>query len=116
MAFNYQRSQNVATKLLTKYGTRAILRRQSGDRDCIVVETDFTPMERLGKLVNPTDRIFLISAKSLDPAPNAEKDILVTLQSDGVTEDEHLKFARPTGRLKPGDTVIYYEIQVSEVA
>ncbi|SRR6266403_899990 len=116
MAFNYNRSQNVATKLLTKYGSRAVLRRLSGDRDIIAVETDFTPQERIGKLVNPTDRIFLISAKKLEPAPNNDRDILVTFKEDGITEDEHLKIVRPAGRLKPGAIVIYYEIQVNEVA
>lgn len=115
MPFNYTRSQNVATKLLTKYGARAVLRRTTGDRDCICVETDYTPQERIGKLVNPTDRVFLISAKDLDPGPNHERDILVTFKEDGTTEDEHLKITRPAGRLKPGAIVIYYEIQVNEV-
>ncbi len=117
MPFNYARSQAKADKLLTKYGTRAVLRRAGpNDRNCIAVETDYLPKARPNSLVNPTDRIFLISAKNLDPPPNFERDMLVTFKADGVTEDEHLKLIMPAGRLKPGPIVIYYEIQVNEVA
>jgi len=114
MAFNYTRSQAVADKMITKYGMKAVLRRESmDDRPCIVVETDFTPMERQGKLINPTDRIFLISAKELLLPPLFQVDTLVTLKPpDFVDDNEILKLSRKPGRLAPAGTVIYWEVFV----
>jgi|SRR6185369_5224395 len=117
MAFNYIRSQAVADKMITKYGMKAKLRRPAAaDRDVIVVETDYTPIERQGKLVNPTSRIFLVSAKNLAQPPLYGTDVLVTLKAPDFTEDyEVLKIDQPPGRLSPGGIVIYWELAVSKV-
>jgi hypothetical protein len=90
-----------------------MLRRLSGDRDCIAVEVDFTPQERAGQLINPTDRLFLVSPKDLVVPPVEDRDVLVTfvVGSDTV-EDEHLKIVQPPGKLAPAGTVVYWELQV----
>lgn len=114
MAYNYIRSQAVADKMITKYGMRAVLRRDSlPDRDCIVTETQYTPAERAGKLINPTDRIFLMNARNLALPPLQGTDTLVTfVQPEGIVEDEVLKLTQKPGRLAPAGIVVYWEVVV----
>lgn len=118
MAFNYAAMQKTASKLIRKFGMPAkLLRTVNGQpvyRDCIAVETGFTPGEERGKLSNPTDRVFLIDAKELTQAPNLEAgDVLVTFTAPSYTQiDDKLKIRVPTGRMSPAGVVVYYELQV----
>lgn len=111
MAYNYARAQNVADRMITKYGAPAMLRRAEGDRPCIAVELDFTPQETL-KLANPTARLFLVSVKGVTIPPNNEKDRLVTFV--GEQENEVLKIIAPTGHLAPAGIVVYWELQCAK--
>jgi len=116
---DYAQKQIAVDRKIQKAGMLAILRRTSGDRFCYVLETDFTPQERAGKLVNPTDRIFLCSplyqGNPIVPPDNTQ-DTLVTLvqpiTTSPPTEFEKLKLFEPAGRLAPGGIPIYYELKV----
>lgn len=112
MAYNYERARRVAARLIEKYGNPAILRRTAGDRPCVAVIVDYTPLERMGKLINPIDRVALISTIDLTPPPHFGQDTLVTLIKDTDIEDEVLKIVAPPGKLAPGGTVVYWELQV----
>lgn len=112
MAYNYARAQNVAHRMISKYGAPAVLRRTEGDRPCIACELDFTPQETT-KLANPTARLFLVSVPGVTVPPNNEKDRLVTFKGDG-SENEVLKIIAPTGHLAPAGIVVYWELQCAK--
>jgi hypothetical protein len=109
MAFDWAGRRATATRMITKYGARAILRRSSGDRDCIACMIDFMPRPHTGELRNAPDRMILVAADGLDVAPDAEKDHLVW--QPGSTEEESLRLIAPIGKFAPAGVVVYYEIQ-----
>lgn len=114
--YNYTRAQQVAHGLINKYGSRCVLRRSSGDRDCIAVEMDYEPRERQSGIVAPTDRLFLISTEGLTIAPNKDLDRLVTFvqpAGDTPVEAEVLRQVRNPGKLAPGGIVVYWELHVT---
>lgn len=111
--FNYFRIARLASRLIDQFGARCVLRRDSGDRDCIAVETDYTPRERQAVIGN-VPRMFLVSVDKLLVPPDKEQDYLVTFHEDGVTENEVLRLASKPGRLAPARTVIYYELAVED--
>jgi hypothetical protein len=98
--------------MITKFGCRAILRRASGDRDCVACEITRSPSPREGQLRNPVQRRILVVADGLDPVPNAEKDHLVWLDPDSGAEVENLRLIAPVGRLAPGGVVVFWDLQV----
>jgi hypothetical protein len=117
-AFGYVNSQRKADGMLRKYGMLAVLRRSSmPDRQCIVFEDRFTPMERVGKMINPVDRKMLMSplapdGTQLNPPPDQEEDWLVTLVPGTIIENEILRIIEPPERLAPGGVVLYWTLAV----
>lgn len=118
---NYLRSRRVATGMLSKWGTLGALRRVgSADRQTMVVVTDYGPIERLGRMIDPIDRVALVSALApdgsvVDPPPDRELDVLVTYvpgTEDDPQDDEVLRFTTPPGKLNPGPLVVYWELKV----
>ena len=107
---NYLKLQEKATKLITKYGMKAILRRAGEDRECIVVMMDQQPMEHSGQLLDQVPMSFMISATNLIPGPDMAKDVLVTL--DPTTGDEvmKLKIVRPPEQFAPAGVILYWEV------
>ncbi len=59
--------------------------------------------------MNPTNRVFLISAVGLAVPPDSKLDSLVW-KVDGV--EQVFRQDAPVSPLQPGDIVIYYELQV----
>jgi hypothetical protein len=108
MAYDYVRAQHLADRQIRKFGQQCALRRTGReDRQCWAVEADYSPQERVGGLVNPTDRLFLISALSLEGGiPDQVNESFVTQAG------EVLRPVRPPGRLAPGGIVIYWELHV----
>lgn len=111
MAFDWAGRRATATRMITKYGARAILRRTSGDRDCTACVIDFFPRSHQGELRNSPDRMVLVAADGLSEPPDAEKDHLVTLDPGTGAEFESLRLIAPIGKFAPAGTVVYYEIQ-----
>ena len=118
--FNYARQQQVARGMIEKFGVNAVLRRQNApDRPCKVVIQEYTAIERIGKMIDPVDRLALVSpfdpttGLALDPDPSSELDRLVTMQP-GTTnvEDETLRIVAPPGKLAPGNIIDYWELRV----
>jgi hypothetical protein len=116
VSFDYVRAQRLADRQIRKFGMLCALRRSGRpDRQCRAVEADYTPQERIGGLVNPTDRLFLVSADSLAGGPPDQiNESFVTFVpfSNPPQDSEVLRQIRPPGRLAPGGTVIYWELHV----
>jgi hypothetical protein len=118
----------VAQRMIKKFGSRCTFRRETAqgsgvwvDRPCYAAFTDWSPLERAGQLIDPLDRLVLVSTEGLMVAPNQHLDLLVTW--DYVTNPgtpavlEQLKMSRPPGRLSPSvgpvnTGVIYWELHV----
>lgn len=109
---DYQRQRSVADNMIRKYGAPAILRRNDGDRGCWAFISDYSPSEKRGQLINPTDRRALISPLDLTVEPDSEQDRLVTLDPATGAEKETLRIVAPIGKLAPSGIVIYFEAQV----
>jgi hypothetical protein len=95
--------------MITKYGTRAVLRRADGDRDCVACMIDFFTSSSPGSLRNIPTRMFLVSADGLGSPPDSEKDQLVWMP--GTSEEESLRISAPIGKFAPAGIVVYYELQ-----
>ncbi len=122
IAFNYDRTQQRARRMIEKYGLFAVLRRQGlADRQCMVVIQEYSAFERIGKMIDPVDRLALVSpfdpntGLPLNPEPSSELDRLVTMKP-GTTnvEDETLRIVAPIGKLAPGDVVAYFELRIRQ--
>lgn len=111
MAYDWGSRRSTATRMITKYGCRAILRRDSGDRNCIACEVMSSARSHEGQLRNMPERVFLVAAEGLDLPPDAEKDHLVWLEAGTGTELENLRLIAPIGKLAPAGVVLYYELQ-----
>jgi len=117
-AFAYTSSQRKVDGMLKKYGMTAVLRRADAlDRQCTVFEDRFSPMERIGKAINPVDRKMIVSSLApdgapLNPPPDHELDWLVTFQPGTAIENETLRIVEPPERLSPGGVVLYWTLAV----
>ena len=109
---DYARERAIAEGMIRKYGAPAILRRDSGDRACVAFISDYSPQERMGKLVNQTDRKALVSPVGLTVDPDSEQDRLVTLDPTTGVELETLRIVSPVGKLTPGNITVYFELQI----
>jgi hypothetical protein len=111
MAFDWAGRRATATRMISKYGCRAILRRAGGDRDCTACMIDYMTRSHSGDLRNQPDRMVLVAATGLDVPPDAEKDHLVWLDPDTGLEAENLRLIAPIGKFAPAGVVVYYELQ-----
>lgn len=102
---NQDHQIETANRMIERWGQTAILRRASGDRTCIVAVSTFSPMERMGQMLNPVDRKAIVSAKGLDIPPDQEQDRL-------VVGDEVLRIIEPPKQNGTADKVIYYSMAV----
>ena len=109
---DYVRQRGLADNMIRRYGAQAILRRDSGDRSCWAFISAYTPLERMGKIINQTDRKALLTPIGLTVDPDSEQDRLVTLDPSSGAELETLRIIAPVGKLAPAEIVIYWELQV----
>lgn len=118
MPHDYTKTQATADRMLRKWGSTAILRRQStADRQCTVFITSFSPMERMGKLTNPLDRKALVSALApdgtlLSPGPDEQVDRLIVLDPKTGAEIENLHIFEPPDKVDPAGVVALYQLSV----
>lgn len=129
MAINYYRSQKVWDSFIKRNGGAAILRRPGLDQLCWALITDYTPIERLGKLFNPTDRHVFMSVFLRQPAsylgapvtlqtPKPDLDVLVFMvpqPSGSVTtpvEDVPLHIYAPLGQIGPANLPVMWDLRV----
>lgn len=119
---DYVKTRERADRAIRNQGMRSVLRRNGQpDRPVSVVIQEYSAFERMGKNIDPIDRLCLLSA--LDPVthepltirPDRELDRLVTFiqpMSNPPVEDETLRFAAPPNLLNPGGVIVYFELRV----
>jgi hypothetical protein len=110
MPFDWAARRATATSLITKYGSRAILRRDGADRDCMAFVEHYARPQP-GDLRNAPERLVLIAADGLDVPPDSEKDHLVLVDPGTGEETEALRLIAPIGRFAPGGVTTYWEVQ-----
>jgi hypothetical protein len=123
--FNFLRSQANAARMITRWGRRGALRRVgSGDVLVRVVILEYTPQERIGKVIDPLDRKALVYGSDLDGEtvlePDPDRDRLITFKVDPATglplspfvDDESLKIVQRPGRIAMNGLVVFWRLQV----
>ncbi len=98
--------------------SKNVLRRAGlPDRPCVACVTQFSPQERRGGLVNPTEMKARVSALApdltlLSPEPSSELDRLVVFNPDG-TEQSPYRLVAPSKRQEPQPGVnLFWTLQV----
>jgi hypothetical protein len=79
---------------------------------CVAFISDYSPHERMGKVINQTDRKALVSPVGLTIVPDSEQDRLVTLDPVTGLELETLRIIAPIGKMAPAGVVVYWELQL----
>lgn len=113
--------------LIKRHGNRGALRQSGTDRPITVSVQEESPMERLGGVSNPLDRIALVSA--LDPdtqlvlnPPPSERDVLILdadsvpglVEQFGVDEGDEVAFkiVAPPDSMGSSARTMYWRIKV----
>lgn len=115
---NYFSDQVRADQMIQRWGQPSFLRRAgSPDRWCWCYIVDYKPIERIGKLFNPTDRRAIVSpfdrqTGDLLLAPDSDKDMLVTPSLTVAGGYDQLHIIAPVGKIAPGDVVVCWDLQV----
>ena len=118
LTHDYNRSAKVATNMITKWGEVAALRRNGmADRPCIAFIREYNGVERVGRLVDPTDRMVLIATSpALDATPpNRDLDRLVTYvqpPANPPVESGQLRITAPVVPFAPNGTTLYWKVAV----
>jgi hypothetical protein len=118
LTHDYTRSAAVATNMIYKWGEAASLRRNGmADRPCIAFIREYNAVERVGKVVDPTDRMVLVATSSaLNAAPpNRDLDRLVTYvqpPTNPPVESGQLRITAPVVPFAPNGTVLYWKLAV----
>lgn len=98
---------------IKRIGMIAALRRDTGERPCWLYFGAWTPRERMGGLIEPTDRLAIISAVGLSDPPIHTRDRLITfVQPAGTAEDENLRIISVVERIAPAGVAIVWKLQV----
>ncbi len=123
--FNFLRSQHNAARMIARWGRRGALRRV-GAKDIAVriVLIEYSPMERMGKMIDAMDRKALVYGTDLDGEtvlePDPDRDRLITFKVDPFTglplspfvDDESLKIVQRPGRIAMNGLVVFWRLQV----
>jgi hypothetical protein len=118
LTHDYSRSARVATGMINKWGEAAALRRNgAADRPCVAFIREWNAVERVGRVVDPTDRMVLIATSTALNAtpPNRDLDRLVTyVQPPGnpPVESGQLRITAPVVPFAPNGTVLYWKLAV----
>lgn len=101
----YTKLDNIAAKLITKFGYGGtLLRNKTDSYPVTLVMAQYDPRYVDGNLIQHTDRKALIAAKGLAIVPDAENDQL-------IAGGETLRIVTVT-KTSPGGEDIIYELQV----
>lgn len=108
---DYDRQRAQADRIIRQRGQASKLRRNSVTRDCWALEVVLNANDRKA-LRNPTNRVFLITPVGLEVPPSFEDGDSFVWPDKVSGEDKTFRLDAPVTPLQPGDTIIYYEIQV----
>jgi hypothetical protein len=101
---------------IKRIGMRAVLRREGmADRTCWMYFGQWTPRELMGRLIDPLDRLAVVSPVGLTVPPLHTKDRLITFVQPLAfvpVEDENLRILAPPDRIDPAGVVIAWRLRV----
>lgn len=99
---------------IKRIGMIAVLRRESApDRQVWMYFGQWRSVELMGHLINPGDRLAILSAVGLTDPPTHTKDRLITfVQPAGKVEDENLRILSVAERINPAGVAIVWKLQV----
>jgi hypothetical protein len=110
------RMQLVVDREIRRIGMSAVLRREgAADRQIWMYFGQWSPAELMGRLIEPLDRVAVVSAVGLTDPPTHTKDRLITfVQPPSFTpvEDENLRILSPPIRIDPAGVVIAWRLRV----
>ena len=110
----YKKLQREANKVLRIMGMPAVLRGPAGDTPCLVIITEFTAMERMGRVLDPLDLKATISGKNFTMPEDVSQYRLVTFipgSSPPVIDQQYRIVMRPAP-LAPAGLVVTYDLTV----
>jgi hypothetical protein len=117
--WNYFRTRNEVSGILRRMGAPAVLRRGIGagaaDRWCTAFLYRWRPTIQMGGLVDPMERLVLISAEGLTIPPDNNLDALVTFLQpivDAPVQDENLRIVAPPARIEPAGVLLAWKLRV----
>jgi hypothetical protein len=115
-ALDPKRLMLVVDREIKRVGMMATLRREgAADRPCWMYFGQWSPAELMGRLIEPLDRVAVVSAVGLTDPPTHTKDRLITfVQPVGANrvEDENLRILSPPIRIDPAGIVIAWRLRV----
>jgi hypothetical protein len=124
MKHDFTRSRATADRMIREWGQPAELWHRDGSkRQCTAAIMNYSPQERLGQPLNPTDRKALVSALAPDGGDLAEPDYvneqLVTFQMnddrtmiDPQTVDERLSMPYRAARVGTSAVTVFWRVAV----
>jgi hypothetical protein len=115
-AFEAARLQGVVDRQIKRAGMAAALRRASGDRPCWMFFSQWTAKDLMGGLIDPLDRLVIMSAADLSVPPEFPQDRLITwvqpYDRDNPVESENLRIQQQPERIAPSGVVICWKLRV----
>lgn len=114
-AWDYFQTRREVDHILTSMGAPCVLRRSTGDRWVTAFLFRWRPSIQMGGLVDPMERLVLLSTKGLTIPPDNNYDSLVTFiqpLADIPVEDENLRIVAPPARVQPAGVLLYWKMRV----
>jgi hypothetical protein len=121
-ALDPNRMMGVVDRQIRRIGMIAALRREGApDRQCWMFFGQWTSRELMGGLINPEDRLAIISAVGLTDPPLHTRDRLITFVQPASTSaiangraviDENLRILSVAERIMPAGIAIAWKIRV----
>jgi hypothetical protein len=110
------RFRTVIDSEIKRIGMIAALRREgSPDRKIWMYFGQWTAREQMGRLIDPLDRLAIVSALGLTDPPTHTKDRLITFVQPPAfnpVEDENLRILAPPDRNDPAGRVLAWRLRV----
>jgi hypothetical protein len=109
----YKKMQRIVDKkIMPALGQKAVLRRTDGDFPCRVALVQFTPVERMGGLVDPLAVKAVVSNLNLAITPEQGKDNLVIFNPVTKAEAASYRIVQRPANINPGGLTIVWQLQV----
>ena len=110
------RFRTVVDAEIKRIGMSAALRREgSPDRKIWMYFGQWTAREMMGRMIDPLERVAVVSALGLTDPPTHTRDRLITFVQPPAfvpVEDENLRILAPPDRIDPAGVVIAWRLRV----
>ena len=117
--FSYEKTLRQVEGIVETMGMPALLRRgvvpNVSDRPCRIFIRKYSPREMLGGLVDPMERMVIMSPRGLKIPPDHNVDSLITFiqpMTDPPVEDENLRIIEPATKISPAGIVVAWKLRV----